>query len=273
MRRLTLLVVILLNLFLVKVIFAQSPAPSNNAYATAYQNFIDKNGAYQSSHNDYLTARANYLASGSLDSQAKAMQATLNMLQARDDLMVAYISAMSAKVQASQGISDGDKSSLTSQFNNEISWYNNHRGRLASAGSLNDLVSDSDEAKTRYNNSSFIIIYTGLIDLGAGDNNFIRGELNGEINTLQAKIAEIQSNQDKDVSTIQRSLVDVQNKISRSQDKDGQAVNSLDALKPSNINGGKNIFQAAQGELTDSNSYLKEANQGLLQIITLIKTN
>lgn len=261
----------LLNLFLATAVFAQSPTP-NDAYATAYQTYIDKNGIYQSAHNDYLTARASYFASGSLDSQAKAMAATLKMLKARDSVMVAYLLALKTKVTSSSGVSDVDKSSVSSSVDSEVSFYNTHNTKLDSAGSLNDLVSDSDEAKAQYTNSTALNIYTGLIDLGMGENNSIRTQIVNEITILRAKIDEIKANQDKDVSTIERYLVDVQNKISRSSDKDNTAKTLIGSIKPSD-SGISNAFNDAQTALTDSNSYLKEANQQLLQIITLIKTN
>ena len=263
--------IIFLNFFLAGAVFSQSPTP-NDAYATAYQAYIDKNGIYQSAHNDYLTARASYFASGSLDSQAKAMAATLKMLKARDDVLVFYLYALKAKVAVSSGVSDVDKNSVTSAIDGEVSFYNTHNTKLDSAGSLNDLISDSDEAKAQYTNSTALTIYTVLIDLGAGENNSIRTQIVNEITLLRAKIDEIKANQDKDVSTIERYLIDVQNKISRSADKDNSAKTLIGSIKPSDSQI-STAFTDAQTALTDSNSYLKEANQQLLQIITLIKTN
>ncbi len=244
-------------------------------YASSYQDYINKTGTYQVSHNNYLTARANYFASGSLDSSDKAKSATLKMLQDRDNVVTSYLTALQAKIKDVKGMSDTDKGSLTSQINTEISWYNSHNNKLSSAGSLSDLVSDSDQAKEQFNGPTILVIYASLVDLGIANNNYIRGELNGEITTIQAKIAEIKSNQDKDVSSVERLLVDVTNKISRSQDKDSQAKDLVNSIKPANqqTNGANSQFQSAQTDLSDSNSYLKEANQGLLQMITQIKTN
>lgn len=241
-------------------------------YASDYQNYINQTGVYQIDHNNYLTARANYLASGSLEAQDKARLATLKMLQSRDNLVVAYLAAIRSKVGTLSGLSDGDKGNLTNLLGSEIGWYSSHSVKLSSSGSLSDLVSDSDEAKTQFNSSTLVAVYVSLIDLGAGMNNSIRGQLNGEISTLQAKISEIKSNQDKDVSFIERSLTDVQNKIVRSQDKDNIASSLVNSIKPGD-NDAENVFGEAQNDLADSNSYLKEANQGLLQIITQIKTN
>ena len=232
-------------------------------YATAYQTYINKTGVYQSAYSDYQVARSNYLASQSLDSQDKAIAATLKMLQARDDVMASYLSAIIAK---------GDKILSPTTLNTEVNWYNAHNNRLASAGSLNDLVSDSDEAKNEYQTITLPIIYQSIVALGVGNNTYIRGELVNEIAILQAKIDQIKANQDKDVSLIERSLVDVQNKISRSQDKDNSAKNLINSIKP-NDNQIDNDFQDAESLVADSNSYLKEANQELLQIITEIKSN
>lgn len=241
-------------------------------YASSYQAYVSATGTYQTAFGAYSTARSSYLASGSLDSESKAKDATLKMLQARDNMINNYLNALTSKIQSTNGISDGDKNSLFGQINTEITWYNAHLVKLPSAGSLQDLVSDSDEAKGQWNNSTLIVIYQSLIALGVGNNNYIRGELNGEISTLSSKIAEIKANQDKDTSLIERSVVDVQNKLSRSQDKDNTAKDLINAVKPSSF-GTSDNFGSAQQDLLDSNSYLKEANQSLLQIITQIKTN
>ncbi|CAN5336418.1 hypothetical protein BH10PAT1_BH10PAT1_0620 [soil metagenome] len=240
-------------------------------YATSYQSYIDTTGNYQSAYNGYLTARASYFASGNLDSEDKARAATLKMLQSRNNVVVSYLNAVNAKVQATLGLDDGDKSSLQNQINTENSWYTAHTTKLNSAGSLQDLVSDSDEAKSQFQNSTQITIYQNLIAMGVANNSYIRGEIVNEINTLQLKIDEIKSNQDKDTSVVERSLVDVKNKISRSQDKDNLAKNLVGSIKPQNSQG-NNDFTDAQSYLADSNSYLKEANQGLLQIIIELKS-
>jgi hypothetical protein len=242
-------------------------------YASSYQSYVSSNGIYQNTYNAYLTARSTYLASGSLDSEDKAMQATIKMLQARDNLTTNFLNAINTKIVSTEGISGSDQNSFGGQINTEISWYNNHSSRIPSAGSLSDLVNDSDEAKTQFQNSTQSLIYRSAITLGAGNNSFIRGELSSEIDLLRAKIDEIKANQDKDVSIIERSIVEVQNKISRSQGKDSEAIDLINATKPNDKNQITNNFQVAQTDLTDSNSYLKEANQGLLQIITQIKTN
>lgn len=251
-------------LFLPKIVFAD--------LASDYQSYLNATGTYNSAYNDYVTARANYLASGSLDSQDKAMTATLRMLQTRDNLLVSYLAAMMTRIQDAKGMSDGDKSSLRGQLASEILWYSAHYNKLSSAGSLNDLVNDSDQAKQQFNNLTIIAVYRALISLGAADNNYLRGQLNGQISALQAKVAEIKSNGDKDTSSIERSLIDVQNKISRSQDKDNIALNLINSVKPNSYNL-SDTFRTSQQNLTDSQAYLNEVDQGLLQIIMQIKTN
>ena len=262
-QTLTLLLVSLIILFSAKFVFAD--------YASSYQDYINKTGTYQSAYGTFLTARANYLASQSIDSQDKAKAATLKLLQTRDDVVTSYLNAIKTKIQNTLGISDGDKASFVSRLDTEISWFNNHNSRLSSAGSLDDLVSDSDEAKAEYENSTLILVYQSIVALGIGNNSYIRGEINNEITVLQAKIDEIKANQDKDVSSIERSLVDVKNKLSRSQTKDSEAANLINSIKPTDQQK-DNDFQDAEVDLANSNSYLKEANNSLLQIISQIKS-
>src|SRR6266404_4894997 len=134
-------------------------------YATDYQNYVNKQGAYQIAYSDYIRARLNYLSSQSLDSQNKGMKATITMLQARDELVVSYLTEVNTKIQNTKGIDSGTQSSLGSQLTTEISWYNAHAIKVTSAGNLQDLVTDSDEAKTEWNNLTLSIAYSSLIDL------------------------------------------------------------------------------------------------------------
>lgn len=265
MKRVGIIVLIIFAAFLFarRVVFAD--------YAGAYQTYINSSGNYQSAYNEYLVARANYLASQSLDAQDKAMAATLKMLQARDALTISYIEAIKAKIQSTQGISSADAGTFSGRIDTEAGWYQSHSTKLTSAGSLADLVSDSDDAKAEYNNSTIILIYQSLIVLGVGNNTYIRGEITNEINILQTKLNQIKANQDKDVSIEERSLVDIENKLSRSQAKDSDAINIVNSIKPGDQV--QNDFQDAQSDLIDSNLYIQEANQGLLQIITQIKSS
>ena len=240
-------------------------------YASDYQNYVNQGGAYQSAYGYYVRARLNYLSSQSLDSQDKAMQATITMLVARDNYMSSYLTAIKTKMANTQGVNATDQGLISNELSSEIAWYATHSSKIPSAGSLSDLVADSDAAKTEYNGITLNIIYNSLITLGIGNNAYIRGEIENEITTLDAKIAEIKANQDKDTSTIERSVVDVQNKLDRSTGKDTDAKNLISALKPSDSQG-TDSFTSAQSDLTDSNSYLKEANEQLLQIISQIKS-
>lgn len=250
---------------------SRSTFAQTTGYAQVYQTYVDKQGVYQTAHSAYLTARSTYLASMSLDAKDKAMTATLKMLQARDDLTAAYLNAIKSKIDTVQGMTSGDKSSAKGQIDTEIAWYNAHNSKLSSAGTLDDLISDSDEAKNRFNNVTKVVVYESLITISTGNNSFMRGELSSEITTLNAKIAEIKANQDKNTSTIERTMVDIQNKLDRSQAKDDDAKNTMNSINVStqNIDGD---FSTAQTLVSDSLSYLKEANQSLLQVITQIKT-
>lgn len=241
-------------------------------YATSYQSYIDTTGLYQTAHNSYLTARAAYLASKSLESEDKAKAATLKMLQARDGVVVSYLTAISSKLQSTKGLGDTAKNSLTDRINGDISWHNAHNSKLNSAGSLSDLVSDSDEAKNNFTNVTLPVVYSSIVNLGVANNTYLRDQLNAQISILEAKLNEIKINQDKDVSGIERSLVDVKNKISRSIDKDNAAIATVSSIKPNTFGGSNATFSDAQSNVVDANLYLKEATQSLLQIISQIKT-
>lgn len=240
-------------------------------FSRAFQDYIYNLSLYQKDYSAYQLAKGAYLDSQTPGSTANAISATTLMLTDRDNVVSTYLTALRMKLLETKGVSDAEKNGFYSLLDTDVSWWGGHKTRLTSAGSLDDLVKDSDEAKTHFANTQ-ILSYQTLIEIGISENTNMRTLIQNEIGALNSKIAEIKSNGDKDTSAIERFMVDIQNKLSRSSDKETEARNLMNGIKPDSQNS-TSTYQTAVGDIENSLSYLKEADTDLRNVITQIKTN
>lgn len=240
-------------------------------YNRAYQDYVFNLSLYQKAHTDYQLARAAYLQSQTSGTTEDAVKATRTMLETRDNVVMTYLTALRMKLLETKGVSDSEKSGYFTQIDTEVAWWASHRDRLGSAGSLNDLVSDSDEAKEHFGGTK-ILMYQTLIEIGVSETTYQRTAMKSVIDLLNQKIAEIRLNGDKDTTSIERFLVEVGNKLSRSEVKEGEAKSIVSSIK-SITQDSSGSFQNAVSDVEDSLLYLKEANKNLKEVVTQIKTN
>ena len=106
-----------------------------------------------------------------------------------------------------------------------------------------------------------MVIYDSLIQILSAKTTYLRTVITGNEADLKSIIATIRQNQDMDVSLMERALPDIENKLSRSADKDSQAI-STNTPK---------TYQQSQSLIQDSYLYLKEANANLSEIVKQIK--
>jgi len=236
-------------------------AQTEFSYAKAYQDYEYNLSQYNSAYENYKLAREQYLQFKTITAKDEAKAKTLTMLQTRDNTVKTYLTALRMKIKETDGIPNAEEEALYNRIDPEVKWYTDHKGRLESAGSLEDLVTDSDEAKDHYTFTN-LLIYDSLINILSGKTANLRSVITANIVDLKTIIAIIRQNQDKDVSLMERSLPDIENKLARSQDKEDEALKS----------NSPKTFSQSQSLIQDSYLYLKEANTYLLEIVRQIKS-
>ncbi len=255
------------------VVLAASPSPTPAfTYARAYSDYIYTMDLYRQAHNEYDLDVAQYNQSNILEAKEKARVATYKMLVARDEVVKTFLTAVRMNLFENQGMNNTEKQGFLARIDAEVAWWSSHETRIPSAGTLSDLSSDSQDAKSHYDTITVPLVYQSLIAGQAGSLDLIRSEQTTEVSALNSKIAEIRANNDKDTSGIERSLLEIQNKISRAQGKESEARSIINALKPTDTTK-SGEYSDAQSLLQDAYSYLKDANQNLTEIIRQIKTN
>lgn len=239
-------------------------------YNKAYQDYLYNYNIYQQAHSDYDLARSAYLSSGTIASQQKAEEATVAMLVDRDQVLITYLTALRMKLRETSGVSTATQNGLFSLIDNEISIYNTHKAKVTSAGSLDDLVADSSEAASQFQYTQ-LLTYQILVAISVGETSAFRTREKDVISALRTKIAEIKTAGDKKVDSVDRALTDADAKLSRSVEKEQEALGIIAKVKLTNKDK-LSAFNDAQASIGEALSYIKEANSTVKDAIRQIKT-
>lgn len=266
--------VILVIAFCLGIVFSgRSVKAEDFDYQTAYKDYQYNYNLYNKLHDEYKLARASYMQYGTLLSEEEAKKATLAMLQARDETIKTYLTALRMRVKESGGLGDSEKESLFRRIDPEVSYFEDHKDKLASVGSLEDFVEDSDEAKERFSDSTEIVFYTSLTNIAIGNTAYERKQIEEIIASLKSKISDIKLAGDKDVSVFDRFFVEIDNKLQRSREKEDGAKDIIGESEKSYKKDDKvGYYNDAIGSVQGSYLYLKEIVSYLKEIIRIIKT-
>lgn len=234
-------------------------------FASSYKDYVNSYDVYQKALSDYRLARAQYLQAGTLVSETKAREATVEMLRTRDTAVITYLVAVNKKVEETDGISETFRDGLMNRINVETLWFQDHFERISSAGTLTDLTDDSKEAATRFNDTQKVI-YDALGTVANAKSTVLRDELNLILTATREKNFEIRGAGDLDVSSVDRWLSEIDNKLTRSLDKSIEAEATTQTLyidkKADGLQGIYNKVLASVEEslqlLRDGSSYTKE---------------
>ena len=161
-------------------------------YEKAFNEYILSLEEYEDIHDEYGLTRSQYLKFRTLTSRNNAREATAEMLAARDDVVVKYLAAIRERLLEVSGINEGARSRVIAQLNEEISWFEGHKESLVGAGSLEDLVSDSLEAKKRYGKLG-PVIYEALSLVPYGRITRFQERLEENFLAVKDKVATIRS--------------------------------------------------------------------------------
>ena len=240
-------------------------------YQQAFKDYQYNYDLYNRLHDDYRLSRARYMQYKTLVSEEEAKKTTLAMLQARDDTIRTYLTALRLRVMESPGLSESEKESVYKRIDPEVAYIEDHKEKLTSVGSLDDFAKDSDEAKEQYGFSTENVIYNTLVNISVGNTAHKRSQMEEIISALRSKVTEIKGEGDKDVSFIDGFFVEINNKLERSRDKEISALDIIMGSEKSNKNK-VDYYNDAIGSVQQSYLYIKETASYLKEIIRLIKT-
>jgi len=247
--------------------FVLAQEASESDFAAAYKNHVNTYDVYQSNLSEYRLAKSQYSQAGTLVSQTKAQEATVEMLKSRDEVVLAYLTAIKMKVLEADGISESFREGLVGRINAEIIWFQDHLGRLDSAGSLEDLSEDSDIAAERFLETQRVV-YDALGTVANGKVTTLRNELNRILSDTRQKNNKIKLKGDLDVERVDRWMSEIDNKLTRSLDKsigsESQVQNLYGEKKLGKI---QEIYTEVLFTLEDSVQLLRDGSRFMKEVL------
>lgn len=235
----------------------------------AFQDYLYNYNLYRESHSEYIIAKESYLKYQTLTSKNTALEKTRLMLKNQDEVIKTYLTALRLKLAEVSGITNYGQNVLYLRVDEEIPWFKKHQESLNSAGTLEDLVSLSEDGKGQYQKTE-ILAYQTLGTILTSKQGVLYEEISQRIKELKEKIGEIRAKGDKNTSLAERWLLEAENRLTRSQEKQFSAQQLLTQMKTNNFNKNKS-YNEAQFTIEESHQYLKEANSYLKEVIRELK--
>jgi hypothetical protein len=260
-------------------VYSQEPPQevTELSFDQAYAEYINITDEYSKAHAEYVLKRSQQIKFQSLTSRQEAFNATLLMLQKRDEVVVSYLKVLRVKVKDSLGIPDARKESLFFRIDEEINWYSAHRDNLPSTGSLDDLVADSDIAAERWLLMDYLA-YEVMSVLSQGKVTDFTKRVEIIYAVTKNKLEEIRDEEREEYTfsfsktqVLDRWMFEADGKIVRSKEKQAEAevlIGGIVELKrdiPTHYN-------LIISKLTEAQIYLKEADLFLKEVVRQIKT-
>jgi hypothetical protein len=269
----TVLLILLAQLFVsVPVVHSQEN------YDTAYRNYAQSFVPYEEARREYVLARTQYLQFKTLKSRNDARDATAKMLAARDDVVINYLTALRERIRENPGIDELRGGFLILKLDQEISWFAEHKSKLSSAETPEDLVKDSDQAKKRYEGMEALLYEALIINSHGKVVDYInRG---GEVNSrVKDKIEEIklQENTEMQLSSeklykIEGWMAEAEGRLFRAREKSDEVNEEILKLSGRSAKNPKSVYNSAAIILDESNQYLRRSLSILREVIKEVKT-
>jgi hypothetical protein len=272
MRKLLFTIIFIVFALVITVPSGNTYAQEDTNYNRSYQDYTYNFDEYRKAEAKYQLKRSEYLRHKTLSSKNESIDATREFLKTRDQVTIAYLTAIRRKLEETPGTDGVEKEPYYAKLDSEVRWYQEHKDRLDTAASLDDLVDDSDEASKQYSLTE-IVSYEVLTAISTGKINSFRGPLRELISKVKSKISEIRQVGDKDVSIVEKWVLDAENEETRSGEKTDTAMIILAKMKESQKSTAKrSTFNSSQEKMSEAHQHTKEVNRFLGEIITEIKT-
>lgn len=262
-------------------VYSQTPTPdptqeNRDLFNEGFKEYQQKFEDYNKAHEDYSFYRAQYQKFNTLASKQDMYEATKKMLQARDDVVIAYFKALDLRLGFTIGISDTALDGFKKTIAAETQWFSDHRDRIGSAGTLEDLIKDSNSASVRFNSdTAFFYQLLGALSYGKVSDYTDR---TGEILTpLKDKLEQIRSDSREGYSfssdkfqALDRWIFDADSRMIRSGEKLADASIKISSL--TRLRGSASSYNAVLNVLGEAQLYLKETTSYMKEVIRSVKT-
>lgn len=221
-----------------------------------YQTYISQYDEYRVSLTNFLTSKNRYLTYKTLTAQTEALTATKVFLEDRDQTLINFMTMILEK---------NPSESFKKLISDEIVFFSDHKKLVTAVASLEDSVQVSETFTNRFPTTEVLLRQTIANILLSKVKSF-----DEQIVDLMARFEEkinFLKSQGKDVSTLERWLLETKNKQLLAHEKLTTAQLMADQFQTNN-NPAKisEDFRKVQVLIFEANQYLKESTAYLREI-------
>lgn len=276
-----LILLVLISAFFLTISFCNNTAEAQSvelsAFDKALKDYLKEIDTYKKEHADYILAKSQYERFGTLASQNAAFEETLQMLEVRDQVIIDYLIVLKEKVLVSVGLEDTEIDETVAWLDQDVSWFTDHKKKLSSAGSLEDLVADSKLAEKEYGEiSSDIYRALSVPIFGLVTDYEERLEnLHTGLKAIFEKISKDEREEyqlsSRKLQLIDKWLLESELRFVRSEEKRLEAKQLINNFSEKKKTGSKD-YEGIITKVTESRQHLKEGVNFMNEILREIKT-
>ncbi len=230
-------------------------------FERAYNDYLFQYDVYRKALTDYLTAKNKYLTYGTLVSQTEALSTAKTFLESRDQVITVYLLML---------LERNPEESLQKIISDEITFYSDHKNLIPAVGSLDDSAGASKTFEDHFPQTSIVVKKT-IANLLIGKLLDFDGRLASSSAGFEQEINSIKT-KGKDVSTLERWLLETRNKRMLADEKITTAQALTNKLQPrQSAQESAKDYSNIQTNILEANQYLKEGTSYLKEIKEEIK--
>lgn len=171
------------------------------------------------------------------------------MLMSRDEVVITYIKLLSFSLNDAKGVIEESRQSLSLDLIQENEFFTDHKQRISSAQTLEELVSDSDEAADRFEDDHRLFykvlshISTAQVNEYSRRFDLSRAELIAKVDQIKSETRDDYKLDQEKLDLIDGWLLESENSVDRADQKLEESVNSIALLD--DTKGQENRFEFA----------------------------
>jgi len=235
--------------------FSSSPVFAQEFdFQRSWADYIYTTGQYQQVHEQYSKAKQTYNTYQTLTTRNDAVAAAAAVLKSREELVRTYLVMFRMKLYESKLSLDSNKQEKINSADILVSWLEGRKSKLDAIGNIDDLNEISAEFENKY--PEITSLSFGMIA------SYKVGEIGLVIERIDNLKDEIKKKKDdfseKDKIEFDRSIVQIEEKISLAKSKRQQALSELENLSDKRTKDYLAIWRTSRSALVDCQQYLRE---------------
>lgn len=243
-------------------------------FRNAYEQYLLTLNLYGKAHEEYVTAKSQYLRTNTEKSKTQALDAAINAEQSRSDVVISYLKMIYAKLIDTKGISDDIISKLKIRIDDEILWYEKSKVIVMTSVDFKSFNIQSEKDSSRIRSTTNNLVYSQLINISHAKVDDYDKRTYMIIKGIEDKIDQIKSEERDEYKLSEDEMIMLQRWIDEVEISKGEAENKInevyELIVSDQINNEK-IYNRSIGELENASKYLREALSKILEVIYEIK--